>query len=99
MQGHAQRDPDAVTLVDGLLADNGMSLDALVANRLSDCLDQIERIDRLTTIAEDRRNDALREIDRRRAVLAEALRWSVQQVEHGELNANTTKLIKGSDAA
>jgi hypothetical protein len=44
-------------------------------------LDNIERIDRLTTIAETRRNAMLREIDRRRAVLSEALRRQVQEVE------------------
>jgi hypothetical protein len=44
-------------------------------------LDKIERIDRLITIAETRRNAMLREIDRRRAVLSEALRRQVQEVE------------------
>ena len=39
-------------------------------------LEYIERIDRLTTIAESRRNSSLREIDRRRAVLGETLRRS-----------------------
>jgi hypothetical protein len=36
---------------------------------------------RLTTIAETRRNASLREIDRRRAVLGERLRRSVQEIE------------------
>ena len=44
-------------------------------------LDKIERIDRLITVAETRRNAMLREIDRRRAVLSEALRRQVQEVE------------------
>ena len=44
-------------------------------------LNDIERIDRLATIAETRRNAMLREIDRRRAVLGEALRRQVQEVE------------------
>jgi hypothetical protein len=44
-------------------------------------LDKIERIDRLITIAETRRNAMLREIDRRRAVLSEALRRQVQEIE------------------
>ena len=48
---------------------------------LADELDSIERIDRLTTIAENRRNAMLREIDRRRAVLGETLRRQVQEVE------------------
>jgi hypothetical protein len=48
---------------------------------LRDRMDQIERIDRLTAIAETRRNAALREIDRRRVVLGEALRRSVREIE------------------
>ena len=48
---------------------------------LGDRIDKIERIDRLTAIAETRRNAVLREIDRRRAVLSEALRRQVQEIE------------------
>jgi hypothetical protein len=44
-------------------------------------IDNIERIDRLTAIAETRRNAALREIDRRHEVLGEALRRSVREIE------------------
>ena len=44
-------------------------------------LDKIERIDRLITIAENRRNTMLHEIDRRRAVLGQALRRQVEEVE------------------
>ncbi len=41
--------------------------DGLMVGELTDELDNIERIDRLITIAENRRNGMLREIDRRRA--------------------------------
>jgi hypothetical protein len=41
----------------------------------------LTRIDRLITIAETRRNAMLREIDRRRAALSEALQRQVQEVE------------------
>ncbi|MGA8698540.1 MAG: hypothetical protein WB689_32835 [Xanthobacteraceae bacterium] len=58
-----------------------MSIDALIADELAGELDNIERVDRLITIAENRRNGMLGEIDRRRALLGEALRWSVQEVE------------------
>ena len=44
-------------------------------------LDKIERIDRLITVAETRRNAMLREIDRRRAALGQALRRQVEEVE------------------
>lgn len=47
-------------------------------------LGNIERVDRLTTIAENRRNAALREIERHRATFGETLRRTVQEI-HGEL--------------
>ena len=68
-------------MIDQLLAGAGSSIDALVAKALSEQLDNIERIDRLITIAETRRNAMIREIDRRRAALSEALRRQVQEVE------------------
>ena len=58
-----------------------MSIEALLVRTLPAGLDNIERIDRLTTIAETRRNAMLREIDRRRAALSEALHRQVQEVE------------------
>jgi hypothetical protein len=45
---------------------------------------------RLTTIAESRRNASLREIDRRRAVLGERLRRSVQEIEDREFKVIET---------
>jgi hypothetical protein len=48
-------------------------------------IEEIERIDRLITIAEGRRTASLREIDRHRAVIGEAVRRKVQEVEDAEL--------------
>jgi hypothetical protein len=56
-------------------------------------LDYIERIDRLTTVAEGRRNATLREIDHRRAILGETLRRSAQEIEADEF-----KVIEGKNA-
>jgi hypothetical protein len=70
-----------VTLVHELLTDAGVSMDTFLTKVLCDKIDVIERIDRLSAIAETRRNGALREIDRRRAVLGEALRRSVHEIE------------------
>ena len=78
---YAQRKPPAIKLIHKFLARTGSSIDALVAKALAEELDNIERIDRLTAIAETRRNAMLREIDRRRAVLGETLRRQVQEVE------------------
>jgi hypothetical protein len=68
-------------LINELLARASLSIDALMVRSLPEQLDNIERIDRLTTIAETRRNAMLREIDRRRTVLGETLRRQVQEVE------------------
>ena len=81
VQDYLRREPDAVTLMDELLTDAGVSMDTFLTKVLCDKIDDIERIDRLTCIAETRRNGALREIDRRRAVLGEALRRSVHEIE------------------
>jgi hypothetical protein len=96
---YVRRGPDAVTLVHELLTDAGESMDALIANALAQKLDDIERIDRLTTIAESRRNASLHEIDRRRAVLGETLRRSVQEIEDGEFEVVETTPAKGKNAA
>jgi len=61
---------DAVTEIQELLADAGLSLEALTADELADrpeYLDYIERVDRPVSIAESRRNASPREIERRRA--------------------------------
>jgi hypothetical protein len=78
-QDYLQCKPGAIKLIDNLLAEAGLSIDTLVVRALQ--FDDIERIDRLTTIAETRRNAMLREIDRRRAVRSEMLRRQVQEVE------------------
>jgi hypothetical protein len=99
VQAYARRDPDAVTLVEELLAEDNMSMDTLVADALVKDLDHIERIDRLTTIAESRRNISLREIEGRRAVLGQALRRSVREIEDGEFEEIEPKPVRGKNAA
>jgi hypothetical protein len=99
-QEYVQRKPDAVELIHKLLAAASVSMDALIIEALrKHHLDYIERIDRLTTIAESRRNASLREIDRRRAVLGETLRRNVQDVENAEFEVIETTPAKRKDAA
>ena len=99
VQEYVRREPDAVKLVDELLTDAGVSMDALMADALAKKLDDIERIDRLTTIAESRRNASLHEIERRRAVLGETLRRSVQEIEDGEFEEIETTPAQGKNVA
>ena len=70
-----------------------------MADALAEKLVDIERIDRLTTIAESRRNASLHEIERRRAVLGETLRRSVQEIEGAEFKVIETAPAQGKSAA
>jgi hypothetical protein len=96
--GYVQRKPGAIKLIHTLLAEAGLSIDALMVRTLPAELDNIERIDRLATIAETRRNAMLREIDRRRAVLGEALQRQVHEVE-GEFEVVENAPAKAKSAA
>jgi hypothetical protein len=59
---------------------------------------EIEHIEHLITIAEGRRNSALREIDRHRATFA-GLRSKVQEFEDTELKTITDKMTATADAS
>jgi hypothetical protein len=100
VKAYAQRAPSAVTQVNKhLLAGASVSMDSITAKALAEGFDYIERIDRLTTIAENRRNASLREIDRHRAALGESLRRSVQDIEDGEFQVIEPTPAKGKNAA
>jgi hypothetical protein len=70
------------------------SKDFVIADAFAEKLGYIERIDRLTAIAESRRNASLREIERHRAVLGETLRRSVQDIEDAEFKVIETTSAK-----
>jgi hypothetical protein len=74
-------------------------MDSLAADALGEQFSYIERIDHLTAVAENRRNAGLREIDRRRAVLGETVRRTVQEIEEGEFKVIETTPAKGKNAA
>jgi hypothetical protein len=97
VQEYVRREPDAVTLVHEVLTDAGVSMDGLMANALAEKLDDIERVDRLISIAEVRRNASLHEIERRRAVLGETLRRNVQEIEDGEFEVIETTPAQGEN--
>ena len=105
MREYEQLEPDAVSLTDELLTDAGISRDALLANALVEKFDQpeklhyIERLDRLTTTAESRRNASLHEIERHRAVLGEMLRRRVVEIEEDEFKLIETTPAKRKNAA
>ena len=99
IEEYLQRESDAVTLVHKLLTRVGVSMDDLTADALAKKLDDIERIDRLTAITESRRNASLHEIDRRRAVLGQTLRRTVEEIEDGEFEVIETMPAEGKNAA
>jgi hypothetical protein len=88
---YVRREPETVEMINELLSAANTSIDAFMADALVEKLGEIERIDRLATIAERRRNDALNEIERRRAVLGATLRQTVQEIEDVEFKAIDTK--------
>jgi len=102
---YEQVEPDAVSLIGELFARAGMSMDALLGNALAEKFghaeefDHIERLDRLTTTAESRRNASLHEIERHRAVLGEMLRRRVVEIEEDELKVIETTPAKRKNAA
>ena len=81
----ARRRPSAIAKVDKVLAAAGLTLDAVMAATVALRLDDIARIERMIASKEGRMEAVLREIDRHRAVLAEALRGAAQDIEEAEV--------------
>jgi hypothetical protein len=80
----ARRDP-AVQMAEAVLADAGLTMDAVTARTFSARIGDFERISRMTEAAEARRNAALHELDIHRASFALRLRHTLQAVEEIEL--------------
>src|SRR5262245_17695695 len=95
-QNYVACEPDAVAVVNKIFDRANKNIEDLMADQLTTILDEIDRIDRLATVAESRRNANLREIDRRRAVLGEALRRRVQEVEDAEFQVVEQRVAKGN---
>ena len=72
---------DAVDLTWEVIRWRRLMTNLLEDNLLSDCIDNVERIDRLAMAAEARRNAALREIQRHRSSFAQNLRRTIDDVE------------------
>ncbi len=70
-----------------------------MADALAQKLGDIEQIDRLITIAENRRNASLHEIERRRAILGQTLRRAVHEIEEAEFQVIDSPQGKGTKAA
>jgi hypothetical protein len=75
--------------INKMLTSAGLTMESAAAQTLALKIDVIERIDRMITNAEARRNAVLREIDRHRANVAQALRRAtdIEDVQFEELGA------------
>jgi hypothetical protein len=82
--GWALRDPEYVERLQTELRESELTMDAVMAQALQIALNDIERIDGMIMKAEARRNAALREIERHRAALADALRRATERVRDAE---------------
>ena len=80
----ANGDPEAREMVDKVLASAGLTMDAVRVHTLARFIDEFERIDRITMMAEGRRDSFLREIERHRADFARRLRRAVDDAEKVE---------------
>ena len=79
-----KHEPKALARVDEILASAKLTMEDVRAHALLLQLGAVERLDRLITNVEVRRNGVLREIERYRALLAHALRAAANEAEEGE---------------
>jgi hypothetical protein len=84
-EGWAARKSDVVEEVNKTLTSAGLTTDSILAQTFSLKVNEIERIEHLTALAETRRNATLHEIDRHRQTLGRKLRRAAHQLEDGQL--------------
>jgi len=92
---YTRHDPAAVDLVEELIASANVSIDGFMGDALAERLEDIDRIDRLATTAENRRNISLREIERRRALFGESR--PSQEIESDKYEVIELRPAKGDD--
>jgi hypothetical protein len=91
-----KHEPQAVKRVEIILAEAGLSIDNAIARALIENFEPVERCDRLRTVAEARRNAALREIDRHRAAKQSRGYVRARDDLEGEIVESKTTLAKRS---
>jgi hypothetical protein len=78
---YRKRTPEVMKYVDVVLAQAGLTYDAILVETLARRFSDFERLDRLIADSERRRNSALREVERHREALAAHLRVSAAEIE------------------
>jgi hypothetical protein len=82
--GGEWRDPNEAEILKQLLEYKGITTDALAATTFARMLDQIERIDALGALAEERRRRALQELVQHRDRFAKIIQSAIKEVEDAE---------------
>jgi len=77
-------DEEAIDTINELLEAGNLSMKAVEAQTLAEIIDKVERFDRMIAMSEARRNATMREMDRRRSVLAHAMREATDNIEDAE---------------
>jgi hypothetical protein len=95
----ARRETNAVKWVNDVLKSADLSIDAVMAETMSDNLDYVERIEHMIAIAESRRDAVLYEIDRHRATIARTRRPRMHQLEQSEIEVIDVETVEGKNAA
>jgi hypothetical protein len=85
--------------VNKMLTSAGLTMESATARTLALKIEKIERIDRLIMSAEARRNSVLREVDRHRASVAQALREAAKDIEDAQFEEVEAKKIVDRNAA
>jgi hypothetical protein len=84
-KGWAKRKAAPTPTIDAALADAGLTMAHVAARTFSIRIGDFERIDRMMTAAEARRNAALHELDLHRASFAVRLRHALQVLDDDEV--------------
>ncbi len=82
----ARRDQEAIAYVNEVLDGAGRNLEEARALTMRKRLNEVETFDRLIAGTEARRTSVLREVDRRRAAFALALRSAMKPIEDAEFS-------------
>jgi hypothetical protein len=87
------RDPSAMQEVAAMLQQIGLSTDHIIAKAVSCKIDEIERLDRLTTNQSIRRDNILRELKHHRETAQERLQSEVEDAEFEVVEANSAATV------
>ena len=80
---------EAVETVRNALASAGHTVETVMAHTISARIEIIERMDRMTAMAEARRDNILHQLEQRQAALAKTLRGTIRRSEDAERQTET----------